>query len=132
MGRIAQPMQKQDGLSLSAPIQIVEPHFVDRQESAFVGRLVHPIALRIDTEGEHRRYQHPPDDRCVHWSSLVRPHRSPVPAHFFSGSFAFAGTASHSPRNGSAPSLRNSPHFPTSRPSVSLASTRIVALSFAP
>ena len=68
MRGIAQRMQKKDGLSLPAPIQIVKLDAVDCDESSLVWRLVHPVGLGIDMKGEHHRHQHSPE------SCLLRNH----------------------------------------------------------
>src|SRR3954470_6528584 len=60
MRRVTHPVQKQKRFSRAAPIQIVKSDTFDHDESALVRRLVGPIGLRIDLEGEHRRQQQPP------------------------------------------------------------------------
>ena len=46
MGRIAERVQKQDGLSLASPIQIVKPDAAGRDEFGFMWRLICSVALR--------------------------------------------------------------------------------------
>ena len=75
MGGVAHPVQKQKGVSISSPIQVMELYAVDCDESSFVGRLVLPIRLRIEMEAEHQRYYYRPD------FCLLCGHTSPHTAH---------------------------------------------------
>src|SRR5262245_42433868 len=54
-------VQKQKSLSCAAPIEIVELHLVDGDESRFfVRRLIRPIRLRVYRKGDHQQYCRPP------------------------------------------------------------------------
>src|SRR5262249_4076929 len=50
-------VQKQDGLSRAAPIQVVELHLVDRSEPSFMRRFVNPLRLCICTVRTHQHNQ---------------------------------------------------------------------------
>ncbi len=67
MSRIAQPVQKQNGLSLPAPIQIVELDAVGRDEFGFMRRLICPVALRRPSQRKRHRQQNPQKGR-MWWS----------------------------------------------------------------
>src|ERR1043165_8686990 len=55
MSRSVHAVQKQKSPSCAAPIQIMEFHVVDGDESAFVGRLVCGIGSSMDLKHEHQR-----------------------------------------------------------------------------